>query len=106
MKRLFFSLLMICAFGLNTNASDTDERNFKVFPNPVERNALITIETPTSENGEVTVFLYNTVGKLINSIKTTNGKIEFFAPDVSGIYLLRIVEKQKVVAVEKIVVKE
>jgi len=106
MKQLFFSLLIFCAFGLNTNASDTDERYLKIYPNPVERNTLITIETPMSENGEVTVFLYNTVGKVISSIKTTNGKIELFAPDVSGIYLIRIVEKQKVIAVEKIVVKE
>ena len=106
MKRLFFSLLMICAFGLNANASDTDERNLKVYPNPIERNTLVTVEMPKYEHGEVTVHLYNTVGKLVSTIKSADEKVEFFAPEVSGIYLIRIVEKQKVVAVGKIVVKE
>jgi len=106
MKQLFFSLLMICAFGLNANASDADERNLKVYPNPIERNALVTIDMSKFEHDEVTVYLYNTVGKLVNTFKTTEGKVEFIAPDVSGIYLIRIVEKQKVAAVGKMVVKE
>jgi len=102
MKQLFLSLIMICAFCLTAQA----ERRLKAYPNPVERNALLTVELPVGEHSEITVFLFNTVGRLINTIKTTNRTVEFNAPDISGIYLLRIVEQQKVVAVEKIIVRE
>ena len=84
---------------------NTTEKKIKVYPNPVERGALLTIEMP-GERGEMTVFLYNTVGKVIHTFKTSNQKVQFNAPDISGIYLLRFVEKQKVIAVEKIVIKE
>jgi len=110
LKLLFFSLIMICVLCLTANASVTGEKNgekiYKIFPNPIERNALVTIEMLKYEHDEMTVFLYNTVGKIIHTTKTVNGKVEFVAPNVGGIYLIRILEKQKVVAVEKMVVKE
>jgi hypothetical protein len=81
------------------------EKKLKTYPNPINRGALLTIEMP-GDRDEMTVFLYNTVGKVIQTFKTSDKKVEFNAPDISGIYLLRFVEKQKVVAVEKIVVKE
>ena len=81
------------------------EKKLKAYPNPIIRGALMTIEMP-GEHSELTIFLYNTVGKVVHSFKTSDSKVEFNAPDVSGIYLLRFVEKQKVIAVEKIVVKE
>ncbi len=81
------------------------EKKMKAYPNPVDRGALLTIEIPT-EKQEVTVFLYNTVGKMVRTFTLTDKKTEFNAPDVSGMYLLRFVENQKVIAVEKIVVKE
>jgi len=105
MKQLFFSLMMICAFSLAAFAGSTDEKKFSVHPNPVERNAILTIETPLGEHSEITVFLFNAVGKVISEIKTSNRTVELNAPDVSGAYFLRIVEKQKVIAVEKIIVK-
>ena len=100
---------MICTFCLTVlpaNAGESNEKKFNVYPTPVGRGASLTIEMLASEHGEITVILYNTVGKEIYKLKTTDKKVEFNAPDVSGIYLLRIVEKQKVIAVEKIVVKE
>ncbi len=84
---------------------NSTEKKLKAYPNPINRGALLTIEMP-GDRGEMTVFLYNTVGKVIQTFKTSDKKVEFNAPDVSGIYLLRFVEKQKVIAVEKIVVKE
>ena len=109
MKQFFLSIIVICAFCLTVlpaNAGDSDEKKFKAYPNPIERGALLTVEMPTSEHSELTVVLYNTVGKVIHTFRTTNKTVEFNAPNVSGIYLLRIVEKQNVVAIEKIVVKE
>ena len=109
MKQKIICLILVCAFSLTAHASGTNDKNDEkrviVYPNPIERNALVTIEIPKYENGELTVSLYNTVGKLIYSMKTAGRKIEFAALDVSGIYLLRIVENQKVVAVEKMIVK-
>jgi hypothetical protein len=82
-----------------------NEERTKTYPNPVYKGGLLTIEIP-KKNGELTVSLYNTVGKVIQTFKTSNKKIEITAPSTSGIYVLRFVEKQKVIAVEKIIVKE
>lgn len=81
------------------------EKKLKAYPNPVNRGTLLTIQIPDNRD-EMTVSLYNTVGKLILTLKTSEKEVKFNAPDISGIYLLRFIEKQKVITVEKIVVKE
>jgi len=96
---------MFCLIITTLHANDAVERNLTVYPNPVDRGALLTIEIP-EDRDEMIILLYNTVGKVIQSYKTSNKKIEFNAPEISGIYLLRFIEKQKVIAVEKIIVKE
>ena len=109
MKQFFLTITMILTFSLNlllVYAGKSDERKLNVYPNPIERNTVLTIDMPTGEYEEITLYLYNTVGKVIHITKTTDKKVEIKAPDISGIYLLRIVEKQRVIAVEKIVVKE
>ena len=108
MKQKFLSLIAICVFCLAVlpaQADDSIEKKFKAYPNPVNKGAILTIDIPV-DRGEMTVFLYNSVGKVVKTFKTSNKKVEFNAPDISGIYLLRFVEQQKVIAVEKIVVKE
>jgi len=87
------------------HANDASEKKLTVYPNPVDRGALLTVVIP-EDRDEMTVLLYNTVGKVIQTYKTTNKKVEFHAPEIGGIYLLRFVEKRKVIAVEKIIVKE
>ena len=109
MKQFFRHIIVMCVLFLKifpVNANDPDEKKINVYPNPIESSATLTIEMPADDYSEVTLFFYNTVGKIIHTIKTTNKKVEFNVPDISGIYLLRIVEKQKVIAVEKIIVKE
>ena len=108
MKHIFLSIVVMCMCCLNimpVHADDPIEKKIKVYPNPVDRSTLLTIDVPDDRN-EMTVILYNTVGKVIQTFKSYNNKIAFHAPDVSGIYLLRFVENQQVIAVEKIVVKE
>ena len=108
MKQFFISIIVTCIFCLNVlpvHAGGTDDKKLKVYPNPVERNTVLTIEM-LDDHGEKTVYLYNTVGKVIQTLKTTNKTIEINAPDVSGIYLLRIIDQKRVITVEKIVVKE
>ena len=109
MKRHFISIILMFVFCLTVMpvlADDvTPEKKLKAYPNPVDRGALMTVEIP-DVRGEMTLFLYNTVGKVIKTVTISDKKVEFHAPEVGGIYLLRFVEKQKVVAVEKIVDKE
>ena len=106
----YFSIILICALCLATLPAQAnnpvEESKLKVYPNPVQRGAMVTVEMPASGHGEVSVVLYNTVGKVIHTLKTTDDTVELSAPEISGIYLLRIIEKQKVIAVEKIIVRE
>ena len=108
MKQYFFTMIMMFAFCLtvlSAQADNSTDKKLKAYPNPIDRGALLTIEIPDN-SGEVTVSLYNTVGKVIQTFKTFSKRVEINVPDVSGIYLLRYVDQQKVVAVEKIVVKD
>ena len=99
-------MCMFCLFVSPVQAADNPiEKKFKAYPNPVDRGALMTIELP-DDCDEITVLLVNIVGKVVQTYKTTNKTIEINVPDLSGIYLLRFVDTQKVIAVEKIVVKE
>ena len=86
-------------------ATYLSEEKLKAYPNPVSKGGLLIVEIP-SDKGEITLFMYNTVGKVVQTLKTSDKKIELNVPQTTGIYLLRFVEKQKVFAVEKIVVKE
>ena len=86
-------------------SQNTPDKKTVAYPNPINRSNVLTVEV-AGEHGELTIFLFNTVGKVIQTFNTSNKKFEINAPEVSGIYLLRVVEKQKVIAVEKIVVKE
>ena len=107
-KHSLIIIISICVLFFATAptfASDSAERRMKAYPNPIERSALMTIEIPDTRS-DMTVVLYNTVGREIQRFRASNNKITFHAPDISGVYLLRFVEKQKVVAVEKIVVKQ
>ena len=107
-RQCFFSIIVLCVFCLTATplyASDSIEKKMKVYPNPIERGALITVEMPDACT-EMTVVLYNTVGKAIQTFKFSKNIIEFHVPNTSGIYLLRFVDKQKVVDVMKIIVKE
>ena len=108
MKQRLLSIVVMCMFCLiilPVHADNPAEKKLIVYPNPIERGALITIEIP-SDYREITIVVFNTVGKEIQQLKTSDKKVEFIAPDVSGLYFLRFIEKQKVIAVEKIVIKE
>ena len=108
MKRFLLSIIVVCTFSLiclSENANDSNERKVKAYPNPIDRSATLTVELPDGDD-EITVLVVNPVGKIIRTHKTFEKKLEFPAPEISGIYLLRIVEKQKIIAFEKIIVKE
>ena len=108
MKCIFPTIIAMCISclaAIPVLADDAIDKKIKVYPNPVDRGSIVSIDIPDNHS-EMTVVLYNTVGKVIQTFKSSNEKIVFNAPDVSGIYLLRFAENQKVITVEKIVVKE
>ena len=108
MKCIFLTIIAVCISCLAADpvlADDAIDKKIKVYPNPVDRGSIVFIDIPDNHS-EMTVVLYNTVGKVIQSFNSSNEKIVFNAPDVSGIYLLRFAENQKVITVEKIVVKD
>ena len=98
-------MCVLCLTITPLNANEPVDKKMKAYPNPIERGGLITIEMPEIRS-EMTVVLYNTVGKVIQTFKSPKNTIEFHVPNVSGIYLLRCEEKQKAVDVVKIIVKE
>ena len=99
------AVCLFCLLVLPVHADNPIEKKFKAYPSPVDRGEIVTVEIPDGYD-EITLLVFNTVGKEVKQYKSTNKTIEINAPDVSGIYLIRFVVKQKVVAVEKIVVKE
>ena len=102
----YISILLMCMFFITASHASSDDRKVTASPNPVDRGAVLTVELPTEEEyGEITVILYNTVGRPIHTQKTLNKTVEFNVPNISGIYLLRIFKNQNVIAVEKIIVK-
>jgi hypothetical protein len=95
----------VAAVAKTTFLAFAPDKRIKVYPNPVKTGDVFTIDVP-EDLDEVTIFLYNTVGKVIHTEKTRNKKIEIDVPRPGGVYLLRLIAKQKVIAVEKLVVKE
>jgi flagellar hook assembly protein FlgD len=96
---------LIKADSISAGGKINVPEKIKIYPNPVQKSNKITVEIPASRE-ELTLSLYNAVGKVIYTVKSREKRIEIDAPATNGIYLLRFVEKQKVIAVEKIVVKE
>ena len=109
MKQIFLSIIVICTFcltALPANAGDPGDGKLTIYPNPIDKGSVLTVEMPLGDYGEMTLILYDTVGKEIHTFKTIDRTVEFNAPIISGIYFVRIIDKQKVIAVEKIVVRE
>ena len=99
-------MITFCMFCLTILPANASDKKLIAYPNPIYKGSVLTVEIPDGEYSDLTVVLYNTVGKQVYSLKTTTKTVEFNVPDISGIYFLRIVEKHKVIAVEKIIVKE
>ena len=103
--KLIAMVMFLTALSASANAGDNSERVFRAYPSPVERGAVLTVEMPTGD-GEVTVILFNIVGKVLQTHTTANKILELNAPEISGIYLLRFLKNQEVIYVERFVVKE
>lgn len=114
MKHFYTIVIVFClipAYSFSIEAQDASNQSaafekVKAYPNPINKGGTFTVEIPENIKGELTISLYNTVGKIIYTTKTGEKKVEMTAPLTTGIYLIRFVERQKVITVEKIVVTE
>ena len=74
-----------------------------VFPNPVERGSMITIGT-VEESDEVRVEIMNTVGAVLFTETSTKLPANIKAPEVPGVYMLRITSKGRGIRYVKLIV--
>lgn len=78
------------------NISSKPELSFslEIYPNPVNRGSLTTLEFTSDSNQKITLRMYDAIGKLIQTekIDINNGitKKSLEAPNVPGLYLIHI----------------
>ena len=81
--------------GIVNNAKEPElSFDLKIYPNPVKRGAMTILEFNTETQEKVNVRLYDVYGKLIRTeiIEIGIGKTneEILAPNVPGLYMIRI----------------
>ncbi len=86
------------------------EKSFTVYPNPVQKGGLVSVnykEYRTNPN-RIKINIYSQEGKLIySSIGSLNvDRFEFQAPFTQGIYLIKVVEGNKLLGQSKLMVTE
>ncbi len=83
----------------------TDEwaNNIHVFPNPVTRGENVSLST-TEEIGKVQIEVINTLGIVVETLRATSVKT-IAAPNVAGVYTLRITAEGKGSCYRKLMVK-
>jgi len=85
------------ASGLSVESEQFSKGNFMVYPNPVLNRA--TIQLPESVNTEVTITLYDLLGKTVYKAKTkiNGGKTTFSKGDIkAGLYILQVAYDKKI----------
>ncbi len=85
------------AIGLGVDDNLIAETSFTVYPNPVTNRC--TIQLPESVNTEVTITLYDLLGKTVYYAKTkvNGGKTTFSRGDIkTGLYILQVAYDKKI----------
>lgn len=83
---------------ISTGIDDIKAETYKVYPNPFKDN--ITIEDPSNTISHIEI--YNTLGNLILKHEEGNGNISLEGLP-SGVYILKIIDKNKVFSQQKII---
>ena len=95
----------VIRFRGNTGLDDLNNR-IQVFPNPVERGQTFNIGMTDAEIGEVEIAIINALGVVVETRRATSlqhGTVK--APNVPGVYTLRITVEGKGTCYRKLVVK-
>jgi len=117
-KNYFYNYLFIALFVLMTNLSFAQVGSYtgvdnkttvvktieglSIYPNPVETNGKITIETKTNEAKEVEI--YNVMGKRILATQLSTKELVLPSSVTAGIYIIKIKENNAT-ATRKLIVK-
>ncbi len=88
-------------------ATGVDEwaNSLQVFPNPVSRGANVSLGMTEDTSGEVQVEIVNALGAVLSVETSTKLPSSIKAPEVSGVYTLRITLKGKGTCHRKLVVR-
>ncbi len=80
-------------------------RQVHVFPNPVSRGANVSLGMTEDTSGEIQVEIINALGAVLSVETSTKLPSSIKAPEVSGVYTLRITVKGKGTCYRKLVVR-
>ena len=91
---------MVCAFGFSQNQASGDIDGLKLYPNPVTNGKIF---ISTSQNGPKQIHVFDVLGTKV--IETTILGKELNLSNLNkGVYIIRILEKNKM-ATRKLVIK-
>lgn len=77
----------------------------RIYPNPVERGALFNIDLTTDKAESVMVEVINALGETVSALRSCQTPIVVKAPNVSGVYTVRLVVEGKGAYSQKLIVK-
>jgi hypothetical protein len=89
----------------NLDSNENSDKNISVFPNPLISSTTI----KTIDNlKNATLTIYNSFGKALKQIKNISGKtVTLYRENLpSGMYLIRLSEENKTIAVEKLIIAD
>ena len=75
-----------------------------VFPNPVERDQIVKLTIPSNKKN-LYVEVINTMGVVVKSERMTGDELNISANFAPGFYTIKIIESDKQLYVEKLIVK-
>ena len=93
---------MVVSFS-DITGIDSFGGTLQVFPNPVERGSMITIGK-VEESDEVRVEIMNALGAVLSTETSTRLPANIKAPEVPGVYMLRISSKGRGIRYVKLIV--
>lgn len=102
MKKLYLILcVLICSFGFaQQNTTKADIAGFKLYPNPVTSGKIF---ISTAQNAPKKIFVFDVLGTKV--LETTILGEELNVSHLEkGVYILRVLEKDKV-ATRKLIIK-
>jgi hypothetical protein len=88
----------------STTETNEFEHLIKVFPNPVSRSEMLNITMPVDNLGKIRVEIVNALGVVVETVHAPSVQT-ITAPDVAGVYTLRITVEGKGTCFRKLVVR-
>lgn len=77
----------------------------KIYPNPIDRGAMLSIALSTHKTENVTVEIINALGEIVSTLRSNQYPIAVKAPSVSGVYMVRLVVDGEITYSQKLIVK-